>query len=146
MADTYDMIHVAQSKLQEFVGKYGPSVCEAKETMVCEHRPQPHGSSMQYSLMAKTAEAGMPVYNLDSLAYDDVAEYREEGEDGGEGGLAVDDEERHIVDLQAIGEVSHTCSPGIRMGDDYDLVSSINEFLGSGCQQKGRGGDRGFLQ
>jgi hypothetical protein len=72
----------------------------------------------------------MAVYDLDSFAYDDVAKHREEREDGGEGGLAVDDEERHIVDLEAVGEVTHTCSPSICMGDDYDLVSSIDEFLG----------------
>lgn len=52
MADAYDMVHVAQSELQELIGKYSPGVCEAKETVVRKYCPQPHGSSMQYSLMA----------------------------------------------------------------------------------------------
>ena len=131
MANAYDMIYVAQGELQELVRKYSTGVREAKETVVCEDCPQPHGSSVQDGLVAQTAEAGMAVYDLDSFAYDDVAKHREEGEDGGEGSLAVDDEERHIVDLETIGEVSHTCSPGICMGDDYDLVPAVDELLGN---------------
>lgn len=87
----------------------------------------------------------MAVHDLDSFAYNDVAKHREEGEDGGEGGLAVDDEKRHIVDLQTVGEVSHTCSPGICVGDDYDFVSSIDEFLETALAE-GMRGDCGFSQ
>lgn len=145
MADAYDMIHVAQSKLQQLICKYSPSVRKAKETVVRKDCPQSHGSGVQYSLMAQTAKASMAVYDLDSFAYNDVAKHREEGEDGGEGGLAVDDEKRHIVDLQAVGEVSHTCSPGICVGDDYDFVSSIDEFLGIGLAEGARG-NCGFLR
>lgn len=71
----------------------------------------------------------MTVHDLDAFAYDDVAKDGEEGEDGGESSFAVDDEERHVVDLQTVGEVSHTCPAGVRVGDDYDLVSTIDEFL-----------------
>lgn len=78
MADAYDMVYVAQGKLQELVGKYSPRVCEAKETVVREDCPQPHGSSMQYSLMAQTAEASVTVYDLDSFAYDNVTKHWEE--------------------------------------------------------------------
>jgi hypothetical protein len=84
---------------------------------------------MQDSLVAQTAETSMAVYNLDSFPYDNVAEYREEGEDGGEGSLAVDDEEGYVVDLQTVGEVSHSCPAGICVCNDYDFVASIDEFL-----------------
>lgn len=84
---------------------------------------------MQNGFMTQTAETGMTVYYLDSFAYDDVAEYREEGEDGWEGGLAVDDEEGHVVHFQPICEVSDACSAGVRVRDDYDFVPTIDEFL-----------------
>lgn len=123
------MVYVAECKLQELVCENCPSICKAKETMVCEDRPQPHRSSVQNSLVAETAETSMAMYNLDAFAYDNIAEDGEEGEHRGKRGLAVDDEEGHIVDLQTIGEVSHTCSAGVRVSDDYDLVSTVDEFL-----------------
>lgn len=69
------------------------------------------------------------MYNLNAFANDDVPKYGEEGEDGGECRLAVDDEEGHVVDFEAIGQVSHTCSTGVGMGNDNDFVSTIDEFL-----------------
>lgn len=78
--------------------------------------------------MAKTAQAPMSMYNLNLFSNDNVAEYRKEGEDSGEGGLAVDDEERHMVDFQAICEVSHAGPFFVCVGDDYNLVPAINEL------------------
>jgi hypothetical protein len=132
MADTDYMVDIAQSKLQELVGKYAAGVCEAKQTVISEDCAQAHGPGMQDSLIAQTTETSMAVYNLDALADDNVAEDGEEGEDGGERRLAIDDEERDIVDLEAVGEVSHACSTSVGMSDDNDLVASINEFLGLG--------------
>lgn len=85
---------------------------------------------MQNSLVTKAAETSMAMYDLDTFAYDNIAKDRKEGEHCREGGFAVYDEERHIVDFQAIGKVPYACSTGIRMSDDYDLVATINEFLG----------------
>ena len=79
--------------------------------------------------MAQATETSMAVYNLDSFANHDVAKHREEGEDGGEGGLAVDDEKGHVVDLEAVCEVAHSCSTGVCVRDDYDFVTTIDEFL-----------------
>jgi hypothetical protein len=84
---------------------------------------------MQYCLIAQAAEAGMSVHYLDSLAYYDVAEDGEEGEDGWEGRFAVHDEEWYVVDLEAIRQVSHTCSASVRVSDDNHLVAAIDEFL-----------------
>ena len=129
MTDAYDMIYIAQSELQELVREDCPSVCEAKETVICKDGPQSHCTGMQDSFVAQTAETSMAVHNLDPFAYDNVAEYWEEGEDGGEGSLAVDDEEGYVVDLQTVGEISHSCSAGICVCDDYHFVASIDEFL-----------------
>lgn len=50
----------------------------------------------------------MPVHNLDSLSDDDVSENRKEGEDCGHSSLAIDGEERHVIDLEAICEISYS--------------------------------------
>lgn len=131
MTDTYDMVYITQCELQKLVREDGSGIGKAKETMVCEDCPQSHGPSMQNGLMAQTAETSMAVYDLDAFAYDNVAEDWEEREDSGKGGLAVDDEEGHVVDLEAVGEVAHTCSTGVGVRDDDDLVSTIDEFLGT---------------
>ena len=129
MADAYDMVHIAQSKFQQLVGQDTASIGEAKQAVVCEYSSQSHCSRMQYCLVAQIAETGMPVYNFDALPYYDIAEYWEKGEDGREGRFAVDDEERDVIDFQAIGEVSNTRPSGICMRYDYDFVTTINEFL-----------------
>ena len=97
--------------------------------MICEDRPQPHGSSMQYGLIAQAAETSMSVYDFDALADHDVAKDGEEREDGRKGGLSVDDQKRDVVDLEAICEVSHTSPTSVGMSDDNHLVSAIDEFL-----------------
>lgn len=73
----------------------------------------------------------MPVDDLDSLPNHDVPKDGKEGEDGGEGGLAIDDEEGDMVDLQAIGEIAHAGSPFICVGNDDDFVTTIDKFLQS---------------
>ena len=76
--------------------------------------------------MAEAAKTGMSMYNFDALPYHDIAEYWEKGEDGREGRFAVDDEERDVVDFQAIGKVSNAGTSGIGMCYDYDFVATIN--------------------
>jgi hypothetical protein len=129
MADTYNMIDVAQRKLQKLVRENCPCVSEPEKTVICKDCTQPHSASMQDSLMAQTAKTSMAVYNFDSFAYDDVAEDGEEGEDGGERSLAVDDEEGNVVDFEAVGEVSHTCPASICVCNDDNFVAAIDEFL-----------------
>lgn len=79
--------------------------------------------------MAETTETGMSMNNLDLLANDDVSKDGEEGKDGGESGLAVDDKERDMVDLQTVGEVADSSAAFVCVGDDDHLVSTIDEFL-----------------
>jgi hypothetical protein len=97
--------------------------------MVCEHRIQPHGSRVKYRLIAEVAETGMAVHYLDLLADDDVPEDGEEGEHGGERSLAVDGPEGDVVDFEAIGEVADSLASLEGVGDDDDLVATVDEFL-----------------
>jgi hypothetical protein len=79
--------------------------------------------------MAETAQTGMTMNNLDVLANDDISKDGEEGKDGGEGGLAVDDKERDVVDLEAVGEVADSGAAFVCVSDDDHFVSTIDEFL-----------------
>jgi len=45
----------------------------------------------------------VPVDDLDVLAYHNVTEDGEEGEDGRERGLAVDGPEGYVVDFESVG-------------------------------------------
>ena len=81
--------------------------------------------------MAETAQAGMTMHNFDALSNHDVAEDGEEGEHRGHGRFAVDNEEGHMVDLEAIGQVADTGSTFVCVGDDDDFVASVYQFLPS---------------
>jgi hypothetical protein len=72
----------------------------------------------------------MSMDDLDSFAYNDIAEDWKEGKDGRERSLAVYNEEGYVVNLQSICKVSNTCTAGVCVSDDYNFMSTINEFLG----------------
>lgn len=129
MADTDDMINVAQSELEQLVGENTPSICKAKQTVICKDGSQSHCTCMQDGLVTQAAETGVPMDNLNALADDNVAEDREEGEDGGKGRFAVDDQEGNVVDLEPIGQVAYALSAGIGVCNDYDFMSAVDEFL-----------------
>lgn len=67
--------------------------------------------------------------DFDLLTDDDVPEMWEEGEDGRERCLSIHSPKGHIVDLEAIGEVSDPSASRVLVGDDDNFVSTINEFL-----------------
>jgi plastocyanin len=123
------MVDITQRELQELVRQYARGIREAKQTVVGEDGPQPHSPGMQYGLMTQAAKTGMSVYYFNALANHDVAKDGKEGEDRGEGRLAIDDEEGNVVDFEAIGQVPYACSPGVGVCNDDDLVSAIDEFL-----------------
>ncbi len=83
---------------------------------------------MKNSLLTQSAHGGVTVYNLYPLSNDDVAEEREEGEDGRKGGGAVDDGKGNMEDFDAIGQVSDTLSILIGVGDNNDLVASVDQL------------------
>lgn len=68
--------------------------------------------------------------NLDLFSDHDVSKYREKGEDGRKGRCTVDDEKGNVVDFEAIGEISNSCSSVASMCNYYDFVSAIDEFGG----------------
>ena len=79
--------------------------------------------------MTETTETCMAVNDLYLLADYDIAKDREEGKDGREGGLSVDDKERYVVDFETVGEISNSGTTLVCMSDYDDLVSSIDKLL-----------------
>jgi hypothetical protein len=74
MANTNNMIYVAQYKLQQLIRQNTRSVRKSKQRMIREHSAQPHRPRMQDSLMAETAQAGVTMYNGDLFSNEDVSE------------------------------------------------------------------------
>jgi len=68
------------------------------------------------------------VHNFDLLSDHNVAEYWKEGENGRHCGLAIDDEERDMVHLESIREVSDATTAFVGMRYDDYLMASINEL------------------
>jgi len=84
---------------------------------------------MKNGLPTETAETRMTVDDLNLFSNDNIAENGEEGKDGREGCLAVDDEEGDVVDLEPVGEVAHSGPAFVRVCDDDHFVSTVNQFL-----------------
>lgn len=130
MADAYNMINITQREFEELVGQYTPSVCESKQRMISEDRPQPHGPTMQNCFMTQTTQAPVAMHNLNLLPNHNVPEYREEGKYGWESRVPVHDKKGDMVDFEAIREISYASSTFVGMGNDDDLVSTVYEFAG----------------
>ena len=81
--------------------------------------------------MAEAAQAGMAMYNFDLFSYYNIPKYRKEGKDRRHSRFSVDDEERNMIDLEAIGEVVNSRASLICMSDNDDFVSPVNELLGA---------------
>lgn len=79
--------------------------------------------------MTEAAQTSVPMNNLNLFANDDIPEYREKGEHRGHRRFAVYDKEWNVVDFEAIGEISNSGPSFVRMGDDDDFMSTIDEFL-----------------
>lgn len=99
MAHAYNMINIAQRELQQLVRENRSRVCETKQRVVRKHRPQPHRSRVQDSLMAETTQTGVSMHNLNLFPNHNIPEYREEGKHSGHCRLAIYHEERHMVHL-----------------------------------------------
>ena len=72
----------------------------------------------------------MTMHNLYTFSNDDIAKYWKEGKDSGESCLHIDDQKRYIVYFQAVGQVSNTFATLIGMGNDDNLMATVDEFLG----------------
>jgi hypothetical protein len=124
------MVDVAEGELEELVRQDRSGVCESKERMIGENGPKAHGSCMQYCFMAEATKTSMTMNYFNPLPKYDVPKYWEEGEDRWHRRLSVDDEKRYMVDLEAIGEVVHSCTAFVGMSDYDDLVAAVDELRG----------------
>ena len=130
MADANYMVHITQRKFQKLVGQNAGSIRKSEQGMICKDGPQTHCPRVQYGLMAETAQTCVTMHNLDLLAYDNVPEDWEEGEDGWKAGGAVHDQERDMIDLEAVCEVTDPGSSFVGVGDDYDFMAAVDQLGG----------------
>lgn len=79
--------------------------------------------------MTETAQTSVPVNDLDLFANNYIPEYGEEGKHRRHGRLAIYNEKRYMVDLEAIGQVSNPGASFVGMSDDNDFMPTIDEFL-----------------
>jgi len=129
MADTNDVINVTQSEFQKLVGQDAGSVCKSKERMIRKDSAQTHRPSMEDTFMTQAAEAGMTMYDLDLLSYDDVTENWEEREYSRKSGLSVYNEEWDVIDFEAICEIPHAGTAFICMSNDYHFMPAVDKLL-----------------
>lgn len=129
MANTDDMIDVAQGKLEQFISENRAGVGKPKQGMVREDSPQTHSPGVEDRFMTETTQAGVSVDYVDLLADDDVPKNWKEGENRGHSRLAVYNKEGNVVDLESIGKVPDSGAALVGMSNDNDFVAAINEFL-----------------
>ena len=130
MANANDVIHIAQRKLQQLIRQNTRRIREPKKRMIRKHRPKPHSPSMQNRLMAQTAQTSMPMHNPNLLPQHHIPENRKKGKNGRERGFAINDKERHVVDLEAVGQVADAGAAFVGVGDDDDFVAAVDELGG----------------
>ena len=70
----------------------------------------------------------MPMHDFNLLSQDNIPENRKERKDSREGSFPIDNEERYMIDLETICEISNTGAPFIGVGDDDDFMATIDEF------------------
>ena len=78
--------------------------------------------------MTKTTQTSMAMNNLDLLPYNNIAEYRKEGEHGWHCGFSIDDKEWDMIDFESICKVPNTSPACVGMGDDDHFVPTINQL------------------
>ena len=128
MTDNDHMVDIAHGEFEEFVGEYRASVCESKQRMVCEDGAKTHGTCMKNAFMAKAAETCMPVHDLYVFSDEDVAKDGKAGEDSWKCCLSENDKKRDMVDLQAIREIMDAGATFVRVRDNDDFVTTVDQL------------------
>ena len=80
---------------------------------------------MKYGFMTHATQTCVAVHNLNLFSDNDITEDWEEGEHRRHSRLAIDYEERNMVDLQAIRQVSNPSSTFVSMCYDNDLMPTV---------------------
>lgn len=71
----------------------------------------------------------MTVNNLNLFPNENISEHWEERKNGRESCFSVDNKEWDMVDFEAVGEVSYAGPTFVRVGDDDDFMSTVDQFL-----------------
>lgn len=122
------MVHITQDEFEQFVRQDTSSIRKSKQRMIRKHCSQPHRPRMQDRLMAQITQTPMTMHNLNLFPDTYIPEDREEREDGRKGGLAIDNKEGDVVDLQAVVEVSNPLAVVVGVRYDDDLVATVYKF------------------
>lgn len=120
------MIHITKCKLKQLIRQNTRRIRKPKERMIRKHRPQTHRPPMQNSLRTHTTQTSMSMHNLNLLPNNNIPENREKGEDSWERGIPVYNEERDVVDFDAVRQISYACSSGVVVGYDYYFVAAVD--------------------
>ena len=70
----------------------------------------------------------MAVNNLDLFSNNNVSKDGEKREDGWKGAFTIYNQERHMVDLETVGEIANARSALISMGDNNNFVTAVNQL------------------
>lgn len=84
--------------------------------------------------MAEVAQACVSVHNFDLFPDDNIAEYWKERKYCGKGRLPVNDQERNMIDLEPVREISHASAAFVGVSYNYYFVATIDQFLGERSQ------------
>ena len=80
--------------------------------------------------MAQVTQTSMAVNDLHLFPQAYIPEDGEEGINGREGRGSVNDEERHVVDLEPVGEIPVALAVVVGVGYDDDFVAAVDELGG----------------
>jgi hypothetical protein len=71
----------------------------------------------------------MAVDDFNPLPDDNISKDGKEREDSRQSRLSVDDEERYVINLYAVGQVTNASPAGVCVCDYDDLMPTINKLL-----------------
>ena len=94
--------------------------------MVREYRSKAHRTGMKDGFMTKVAETPVAVDDLDLFAYDNIAEDGKKRKNRWHSSLAIYNEERYVIDFEAIREISNSSPTLVCVSDDHHFVTSID--------------------
>jgi hypothetical protein len=126
MTDAYAVINITERKLEQLICKNTRRIRKPKQRMIRKNRPQPHRPRMQNALMTHGTQTPMSMHNLNPLPDANIPKHRKTRKHGGKGGLAVDDEEGDVVDLEAVCEVADAFAVVVGVGYDDYFVAAVD--------------------
>jgi hypothetical protein len=105
---TYDCIDIYKGSLKKLVCEDAACIVKAKETVVREDRSDSHQMRVHDSLVTKTRETGVSVYQPDVFSKNDGAQVGEKREEIGQGCGGCNGKEWDIVDFERGEEIAYS--------------------------------------